>query len=334
MEKPIVSILTITYNHAQFIAQAIDSFLMQKTTFNFEIVIGEDCSTDNTRKIILDYQSKYPDKIKLLKKDKNLGIESNFFKTLQACKGKYIAICDGDDYWTDDKKLQKQVSFLENHKDYGMVATLEKNYIQSENKFINSSIKIEKEFKILLFKDFLFQNKVTASTVLFKNELAKEYSDLYLRNKTKLSFLDYSLWLYFSYKEKVAVLNQYTTVYRILKVSASHFTKNNKWLLDHKFYNDILFYKNNYSTLDNEMIDKTIYARAIKYYISACYTKDKKTSQEFLKIFKKNKDYSRYALLKIGLPFYKFIGYAHFIEKLNIKLNKKLLKNVDTYFEE
>jgi len=303
MKNPTVSILTITYNHELFIAQAIDGFLIQETNFDFEIVIGEDCSTDNTRKIIEEYQKKYPTKIKLLPSNTNLGIEANFYRTMQACNGKYIAICDGDDYWTDKNKLQLQVDFLENNKEYGTVATL-----------------------------FLFSSHLTPVTVLFKNSLAQEYINLYTKNKKQLSFYDYSLWMYFSLKQNIAVLNKYTGVYRVLPESASHFTQNKSWKLEQKFFQDLKFYKSNFKDLDKDLMDKAIYSRAIRYYINACVAKDKDACKEFLLLFKINKDHIRYVLMFISIKFNNFIKFAHFIEKVNLRLNKKLLKNVDSYF--
>ena len=111
MNKPLLSIASITYNHEQFIAQAIESWLMQKTSFEIEIIIGEDCSTDNTRAIIEKYRKLHPDLIKLIISESNVGMMPNFIRTLAACRGKYIALCEGDDYWTDPYKLQKQVDF-------------------------------------------------------------------------------------------------------------------------------------------------------------------------------------------------------------------------------
>ena len=108
-----VSVFMITYNHEKYIAEALDSILMQKTDFDFDIVIGEDCSTDATRRIVLEYSRKYPDKIKLLLHNVNVGFISNMMYVLEACTGKYVAMCEGDDYWTDPFKLQKQVDFLE-----------------------------------------------------------------------------------------------------------------------------------------------------------------------------------------------------------------------------
>ena len=113
-----VSVFMITYNHEKYIAEALDSILMQETDFDFDIVIGEDCSTDATRRIVLEYSRKYPDKIKLLLHNVNVGFISNLMYVLEACTGKYVAMCEGDDYWTDPFKLQKQVDFLEANKEY------------------------------------------------------------------------------------------------------------------------------------------------------------------------------------------------------------------------
>jgi glycosyltransferase involved in cell wall biosynthesis len=88
----------ITYNHEQFIAEAIESIVMQKTNFDFELIIGEDCSTDKTREICLAYERKFPGRVRLLAREKNLGVMPNFADTLQNCQAKYIALCEGDDY--------------------------------------------------------------------------------------------------------------------------------------------------------------------------------------------------------------------------------------------
>jgi glycosyltransferase involved in cell wall biosynthesis len=118
MSQPKVSICCITYNHEAFIAQTVDSFLMQQTDFEVEIIIGEDCSKDGTRQILLDYQARYPDKIRLLLHDANIGMIPNFYQTLSAATGEYIAICEGDDYWTDPGKLQAQVALMDRHPEY------------------------------------------------------------------------------------------------------------------------------------------------------------------------------------------------------------------------
>lgn len=128
MEKnPLVSICSITYNHAPYIRECLDGFLMQKTTFPFEIIIHDDCSTDGTDEIIREYAKKYPDIIKPIFETENQyskGVRGMFTKyCYPQAEGKYIALCEGDDYWTDPLKLQKQVDFLEEHPDYSMVFT-------------------------------------------------------------------------------------------------------------------------------------------------------------------------------------------------------------------
>jgi len=116
--KPMVSVRTSTYQHAPYIKQCIESVLMQKTNFPFELIIGEDFSTDGTREIIFEYARKYPDVIRVVTADYNVGIKANGFRCIRRMRGKYIALCEGDDYWTDPHKLQKQVEFLEKHPGY------------------------------------------------------------------------------------------------------------------------------------------------------------------------------------------------------------------------
>ena len=117
---PKVSICCITYNHENFIKDTIEGFLSQKTDFPFEIIIHDDCSTDNTRKVIDHYHNSNPDKIRIIYQKENIKSKGKaiFPITFESAKGKYIALCEGDDYWTDPNKLQKQVNFLEENSDY------------------------------------------------------------------------------------------------------------------------------------------------------------------------------------------------------------------------
>jgi len=116
--SPLVCICTRTYNLENFIAEALDSFLMQETDFPFEIVIDDDCSTDGTVEVIKKYMKKFPNIINANLLKKNIGVRMNFIKNLQRANGKYIAPCDGDDYWTDTLNLQKHVDFLERNDAY------------------------------------------------------------------------------------------------------------------------------------------------------------------------------------------------------------------------
>lgn len=111
----ILSVVVMTYNHANFISQALDSVLMQKADFDYEILISEDCSTDRTREIVIGYQRRYPDKIRLLLSERNMRCNSVVSRAIDAAHGTYIAFLDGDDYWIHAEKLQKQVEFLHTH---------------------------------------------------------------------------------------------------------------------------------------------------------------------------------------------------------------------------
>ena len=111
----LVSVCMITYNHASFVREAIEGVLSQKTHFKFELIISDDVSSDNTREICESYQRDYPEIIRLVFREQNLGICKNFYQTLSLAKGQYVAVCEGDDYWTDPYKLQKQIDYLSVH---------------------------------------------------------------------------------------------------------------------------------------------------------------------------------------------------------------------------
>jgi glycosyltransferase involved in cell wall biosynthesis len=119
--KPKVSVCMIAYNHEAYIRQAIESILSQEVDFPIELVIGDDCSPDGTAAICEEFVCRDP-RVRLLSRERNLGVMPNFTRTLLACTGEYVAVCEGDDYWTDTQKLQKQVQFLDAHPEYAGAA--------------------------------------------------------------------------------------------------------------------------------------------------------------------------------------------------------------------
>ena len=112
-----VSVCMITYNHEKFIEQAIKSVLEQDVNFEYEIVVGEDCSTDTTASILRELERKNQNRIRVIYRPANLGVKANFLNTLSECNGEYVAFLEGDDYWTSNNKLQLQVDFLNNNRD-------------------------------------------------------------------------------------------------------------------------------------------------------------------------------------------------------------------------
>ena len=121
MTEPLISVGMITFNHAPYIARAIEGVVKQSTGVSFELVIGEDCSTDGTRDLVIEYQKKYRDIIRVVTSETNVGMRNNAMRTIMACRGKYIAFCEGDDYWHRSDKLQKQIAYLETHSECGLV---------------------------------------------------------------------------------------------------------------------------------------------------------------------------------------------------------------------
>lgn len=218
-EKPVVSVCMITYNHEAYIAQAIDGVLMQKTDFPFELVIGDDCSTDRTREICLEFQRKYPTLIRLLPRSKNLGMIPNFIDTLKNCEAKYIALCEGDDYWENKERLKYQVEFLEANLEYAGVGSRARRYLQTEDRFESDFY-----YKFLELKDreninterLLYGFFIYTATMLFRNGL---FDPEILRGKC---FGDKFVQYLVSTKGDFCFFNQEDTVYRVHKQSAMH----------------------------------------------------------------------------------------------------------------
>jgi glycosyltransferase involved in cell wall biosynthesis len=174
----------MAYNHEKYIEQALDSILMQSVNFNYEIVIGEDCSTDNTRSILLSYKEKHPEKIKLLLHDKNIGAAKNQIEVFSNCTGKYIAMLEGDDYWTDPLKLQKQVDFLETNPDY--VMTYSRAQVFNDEGLVEKTIGAQKD----LTQDALIKTTgINTLTVCFRNVIKEFPKEMYLS-----PFGDLFLW--------------------------------------------------------------------------------------------------------------------------------------------
>lgn len=198
-KKVEVSVICVTYNHEKYIREALDSILMQKTDFDFEILIGEDCSTDGTRDILREYEAKYPERFVMYYREQNLGATKNEYELFMDAKGRYIAALELDDVWTDPLKLQKQYDFLENHTEYIGVAhdfdIIDKNGRTIDN---SDNRKIKQYFnRAFTLQDFLTDGFVfQTGTHFYRNIFAdgKDYSIIYkadrlIRDKTILSLL-------------------------------------------------------------------------------------------------------------------------------------------------
>lgn len=215
-----VSVSIITYNHEEYIAQAIDSVLMQKTNFDYEILIGEDDSNDNTRAIVTEYKERYPDKIRLFLNDRENVIyingrptgRWNLINNLKHARGQYIALLDGDDYWIDPHKLQKQVDFLDSHPECAMCFHNAYNLLPDQSKVdymrewfrVNISPYYELE-------DLLTQNFVPTASVLFRNRLIKEFHHEFY----KIPAGDWLFLIMLAQRAKLGFMNEIWSVRRM-----------------------------------------------------------------------------------------------------------------------
>lgn len=163
---PLVSICCITYNQSAYISEAIDSFLSQETDFPFEIIIGDDASTDETRVILSEYASKFGALIKVVFNEVNVGANANITTVMSQAKGSYIAICEGDDYWHVPRKLQRQVDFLESHSSVSLCCH-DYKIREGEKVFENGT---RCDFDVLTFEEYAkSMPNIQTLTVVFRN---------------------------------------------------------------------------------------------------------------------------------------------------------------------
>lgn len=235
-----LDVAIVTYNQEKCIAQTIESVLMQKTNFPFRIIIGEDCSTDNTLQICKSYAHKYPTKIVLLENAQNIGLVKNYNAVFTACTAKYLAILEGDDFWTDEYKLQKQVDILEKHPEVGMVHA---NFTFYNN--ITYKVYKPPEYAIMEGKIFyaLFRgNYIGPLTVVIRKELIDRHVDFNVMIREGYKTIDFFIWLEVAYNSSVAYIPDVVGAYRKIKGSISNpedfdklidFTSTTIKILDH-----------------------------------------------------------------------------------------------------
>ena len=220
---PLVSICSITYNHAPYIRQCLEGFLMQKTNFAFEVIINDDYSTDGTTEILKEYAEKYPHIIKPIFQQENQyqkGVRGMFQNiVLPRARGKFVAICEGDDYWTSSTKLREQVNFMDNNPDYGMCYTNCDVIYQENNKIITNLLTQHNriaEYKNL--EDYIInRGYVAPPTWLYRREFLPSQSQ-----KVKSVDGTFVYFAYFLAHTKVKFINCSTAIYRVLEESACH----------------------------------------------------------------------------------------------------------------
>jgi glycosyltransferase involved in cell wall biosynthesis len=214
MNEIILSVAIVTYNHEKYISKCIESIVSQKTNFKFEIVIGEDCSTDKTREIVKWFKGKYPEIISPIYNRENFGKKykpssgrGNYINVLKKCNGKYIAVCEGDDYWIDPLKLQKQIDYLESNHNYSAcVHQVAVNYKSNDDQHVLFTKRPNKE---VVIDNMLESSYFHASSWVFNKDLFNPLD--YVGNDILLR--DHPSFILCATKGKIGFLNEIMSVY-------------------------------------------------------------------------------------------------------------------------
>lgn len=283
----------ITYNHEKYIRQAIDGVLMQKANFPIELIISDDCSTDGTRTIINQYAMKYSEVIKPIYRTKNIGPTANFVDTLYHCTGKYIAICEGDDYWIDKFKLQKQVDFMD--KNFKFSLCFHNALIKHEGISGKDSLFCEERIKeISEIEDVIEKWYIPSASMLLRNEsislLPKWINDIYN--------CDYALHLLLALNGKIKFINEVMAVYRKNSGALSGGIGKNHLYVNYQIIK-LLKYFNEFTT----------------------YIYFDKINQRIVNIEKENK----YLIIRMKYPIYKYLHKKIWISKIKSIYSKILL---------
>lgn len=296
--EPTVSVWCPAYNHEKYIVACIEGFLMQKTTFSIEIIIHDDCSTDSTPDIINAYQVKHPDKIRTIMQSENQFSKDNLHlikSMFKSVRGKYIALCEGDDYWTDPYKLQKQVDFLENNPDYSIC--FHDINILKENVLVDEFL-INRAYKdFYTIEDFLKGNFIFTPSVMYRSNPQA----LFMIENIKESVIgDYIIHIAFASFGKIKRINEKMGVYRFGSGMWSTHEENDKKrkimfntnrmvafaLNDNYFFLDT-WYKTIIEKHNQITLDKNLLKNDFEKYLSQLFDNDNLAKRiSFVAVFK------------------------------------------------
>ena len=255
---PLLSVCIVAYNQEFFMKKVLDSILAQKVDFEYEIVIGEDCSTDGTRRICEEYVAAHPDKIRLLENsDGNLGLNLNFLRTFKACRGKYIAYLESDDYWCCEDKLQRQVNILEREDDVVLVHTnykvwdVKKDvYYERQIRFYGECIR-ERQSGIEAVKAMfaLKTRGVKTSTCVYRRAVLEEIlkEDEFAYANKAFPTQDFQLFIDMSYRGRFAFIDEETTVIGLGDTISANSDIMKRYKFVKGYYNIGVYYIDKYS---------------------------------------------------------------------------------------
>lgn len=322
----LVSICCLAYNQEAYIAQTLESLLMQHVPFPIEIIVHDDASTDGTRKIIEAYAADFPNIIKLVFQQENkysiYGINYLFEYVISKTSGRYVAMCAGDDYWIDPLKLQKQVDFLENNPSFGLVHTRAAIYNEENRKFEGAH-----GYEVNDFESLLTENSIATLTVCLRKSLFNQYiKEVNPKAQTKWTSEDFPTWLWFINHSKIKFLDEITCVYRKHEQSISHNKDEVKNLeFSEGVYAIVDYYLNKYPKLRSEKkIRARYYSEMIKmYFLNKRWDGIRKST----KIFYDANDWLNLLWIGVTLPFF----YSRFIIRASYRFRLMVFNLFNVY---
>lgn len=209
-DKILISVVIPSYNRANTVGQTIDSILAQKVDADVEIVIGDDCSTDNAREVLLKYKEQNPDVIRLLFHEHNMGLGANWATCVKACRGKYICNCDNDDYWHNEHKLQIQLDYMESHPECNICITNHRTHNRTTGEIKEVEVTLDHEH----IQDQMWHGgHFCNATIMYRADFMKAHLDLDEFIKRRFTLQDWPAWV---------VLTGYTDV-DLIPVSTATF---------------------------------------------------------------------------------------------------------------
>lgn len=276
----LVSVLCTAYNHEKFIRDAIEGVIRQKTDFRYELIIHEDASTDHTAEIVKQYENCYPEIIRVIYQKENQFQHCNIYETylFPQARGKYIALCEGDDYWIDDEKLQRQVDFLENHKEYSMCMhnAVKYNFETGEKSLLNTftsegTYSQEEQIKAGLGSEF-----PAFASYMLRKELLKEMPHFFMNQKV----LDYPLRQYYAGRGAVYYFEKPMSVYRVA-TPQSYMTQTTK---SKEFYNnytlEMIRFFEKFDAYENYKFHGLICNKVLSDYFGYCLSIDEEAGKK------------------------------------------------------
>ena len=216
-DRILISVVIPSYNRADTVGQTIDSILAQEVDADMEIVIGDDCSTDNAREVLLAYKEKYPDIIRLIFHEQNVGLGANWATCVKACRGKYICNCDNDDYWHNPHKLQIQLDYMESHPESNICITNHRTHNRSTGEireykaYINRTVDIQQAM--------LASNEICNATIMYRADFMKTHLDLDEFIKRHFTLQDWPTWVILTAYTDIDIIQESTATFGIETVS-------------------------------------------------------------------------------------------------------------------